>query len=243
MSQWYVGTLVKSQMVADDVKSLTFHVPDWPGHKSGQHCDLRLTAENGYQAERKYSIASPPQPNQELEFGIQLLPGGEVSPYLFHMNVGEELEIRGPLGGHFIWDHAMPGALVLIGGGSGMVPLMSMLRHYLSQPDQRPVRFLISARSLEHVLFYPELTQLSTQHPDIKIITTLTDEAPQNWSGYKRRVDQAMLTESFGDLKESMPMIYVCGPTPFVEAVADQLLLVGFNTHAIRTERFGGTGK
>ncbi len=273
MANWTLATLEQSGMVADDVKSLIFSVENWQQHQAGQHYDIRLTSKDGYQAERSYSTASPPEQRGVVEFGIQLLKDGEVSPYLFQMQLGDQLELRGPIGGHFIWNINLPGPLVLIGGGSGMVPLMCMLRHYKNsilqqivnsknqqtnrkiqsqkstinhklQTDnpelKKEVVFLISAQSFGNVLYKKELTDIAQQNPDIKIIYTLTKEQPEDWTGYNRRVDTKMVEEVFGHLIGKMPMIYVCGPTPFVEEVAKNLLSAGFNDHEIRTERFGG---
>ncbi len=240
MINWKTATLIDSKMVAVNVKSLTFEAPDISTHQAGQHYDIRLTSEDGYQAERSYSVASPPE-QKNLEFGIELLENGEVSPFLYQLKNDDQIEMRGPIGGHFVWNTSMPGPLVLIGGGSGMVPLMCMLRHHLNQNDlQREVIFLVSARTLERVLYKEELQACQKKDPNLKLIYTLTSSTPPNWTGYKRRVDQEMLQETIGHLKGKMPMIYVCGPTPFVEAVANNLVTIGFNPHEIRTERFGG---
>jgi ferredoxin-NADP reductase len=241
MATWHTATLVESRMVASDVKSLTFDVADWIQHKPGQHYDIRLTAPDGYQAERKYSIASPPEQTVQVEFGIQLLEDGEVSPYLFQIQPGEQVDIHGPIGGHFLWDVAMPGPLVLIGGGSGMVPLMCMLRHHSGHDDPRDIVFLINARSLEKVLYYDELQALQANDPRLRLAMSLTQTQPPSWQGYTRLIDKAMIEETMGPFRSQMPMVYVCGPTPFVEAAADMLVMSGFHDHVIRTERFGGT--
>lgn len=235
-----MATLMASHMIAEDVKSLTFRLASWQAHKSGQHYDIRLTAANGYQAERKYSVASAPEKLGEIEFGIQLLKNGEVSPYLFELPLGSQVEVRGPLGGHFIWETTMPGPLILIGGGSGMVPLVSMLRHAAIQRDTRPIIFLISARSQERILYQQELQELKQQLPNLQVVTTLTESHPNDWKGYTRRIDKAMLEETVKDFRDAMPMIYICGPTPFVETAATLLVELGFHSHQIRTERFGG---
>lgn len=234
-----VATLIESKMVAEDVKSLTFSLDNWPKHKAGQHCNIRLTSEDGYQAERDYSIASAPEQQGVVEFGIQLLKNGEVSPYLFEMGKGEQLEIKGPIGGHFIWDSQMEGPLILIGGGSGMVPLMSILRHHINNYKNRDVVFLISARNKEHVLYQDELEEIAKKYPDIKIVYTFTEKAPDGWKGYMRRIDIEMLRQVLSDLVDKMPNIYICGPTPFVESVATNLVGLKINPHLIKTERFG----
>jgi len=176
-----------------------------------------------------------------VEFGVQLLTGGEVSPYLFELKAGDHVEIKGPLGRHFVWNVNMPGPLVLIGGGSGMVPLMSMLRHYACHGDAREIVFLISAQTIDHVLYHGELDKISKEFPNVKIAIILTEEQPALWKGYNRRIDEAMLRETIGHLAAKMPRIYVSGSTPFVEAVTNLLPMVGFKLDDIRTERFGGT--
>jgi ferredoxin-NADP reductase len=241
MATWHTATLVESKMVASDVKSLTFDVAGWVQHKPGQHYDIRLTAPDGYQAERQYSIASPPEQTGQVEFGIQLLEDGEVSPYLFQIQAGQQLEIHGPIGGHFLWDVTMPGPLILIGGGSGMVPLMCMLRHHARHGDLRDIVFLISARSLEKVLYCDELQALQASDPRLRLAMSLTQTQPAGWQGYTRLIDKSMIEETMGPFRSQMPMVYVCGPTPFVEAAADMLVMSGFHDQVIRTERFGGT--
>lgn len=242
-TDWQIATLVKSEMCAENVRSMTFLLPRWQKHMAGQHYDLRLTAPNGYQAERSYSVASAPEEEGTVQFGIQILPDGEVSPYLNALAVGRQIEMRGPLGGHFVWDTSMPGPLVLVAGGSGMVPLMAMLRHqarHMDTEQDRDVVFLISARTMAHVLWKEELDQLAAAHPKIKVTLTLTDKTPEHWTGYRRRLDKEMVQEVFGHLVGAMPMIYICGPTGFVEAAAKHMRHVGFNSHEIKTERFGG---
>lgn len=240
-NDWHVATLVRSLRIAKNVMSLTFSVERWREHKAGQYYDIRLTAEDGYQAVRSYSIASSPEEAGIVEFGIEKLEDGEVSPYLFDLQVGEQVEIRGPIGGHFIWDRDMQGPLYLIGGGSGMVPLMSMLRHrerYLEMEKEREVIFLASIRSLDYLLYYEELQRISQQDSAFKLILTFTRMAPPNWDGYRRRVDESMLTQVFP--KHDNANWYVCGPTPFVEAVANAIVGMGTNPETVRTERFGG---
>lgn len=237
---WQEATLLRSSLVAGNVKSLVFSVPTWVRHLPGQHYDIRLTSATGYQAERSYSVASAPEEEKIIEFGVEILERGEVSPYLWKLKEGGKIEIRGPIGGHFVWTQDMPGPLVLIGGGSGMVPLMSMLRHYdRTDGSNRPIIFLISTRNLDRVLYKEELKALKAKYPQLSVVITLTDEAPENWQGYRRRVDREMLREVFGGLYEAMPMTYICGPTGFVEAVSRELVAEGVAPHLIRTERFG----
>jgi ferredoxin-NADP reductase len=243
MPDWQVATLIRSTPIATNVRSLIFAVDAWREHVSGQHYSIRLTAPDGYRAQRDYSVASPPERAGVLEFGIELIPGGEVSPYLHQMPVGEQVELLGPIGGHFNWDVSMPGPLVLIGGGSGLVPLMSMIRHHLHHlgaEDSREVYLLVSARTKGHVLYWDELQAACEQDPNFNPTFTLTREAPADWDGFTGRIGMMMLEELHAHLKDKMPMIYVCGPTPFVEAVAGDLVGLGFSSHQIRTERFGG---
>lgn len=243
MADWQTVTLIDSKMIAEGVKSLIFGVPDWRKHKAGQYYDVRLTSANGYQAVRKYSVASVPEEEGIIEFGIQYLENGEVSPYLFELKQGQQIELRGPLGGHFVWSSNMPGPLVLIGGGSGMVPLISMLRHYVRHPkfnDDRQAVVFTSAKTLGQILYKDEIDGYSNRNPKIKFAITLTGQPPSGWTGYNRRIDAEMLKREIGDLKSEMPMIYVCGPTPFVENAAGALLDLGFDPHFIKTERFGG---
>jgi ferredoxin-NADP reductase len=243
MTEWNVGTLKSRKMVADDVMSLEFELDEKKKFQAGQHMDIRLTAPDGYQAERSYSIANAPEHNDVIELGVQLLENGEVSPYLYKMPIGTKIELRGPIGYHFIWDIFIPGPLILIGGGSGMVPLMSMLRHHLNNLEEdagREIIFLVSARTIGHVLYKEELDEISKKNPNIKIIETITDKAPENWAGYHRRVDEEMLKETIGSLLNQNPHTYICGPNPFVAAVAKHMITLGFPATSIKTERFGG---
>jgi ferredoxin-NADP reductase len=237
---WHIATLQSSHLVSKNVKALRFSVPSFPPYIPGQHVDIRLTAEDGYQAERSYSIASAPEEPGTLELGIELLPDGEVSPYLWSLVGGDQIEIRGPIGGHFIWDTTMPGPLALLGGGSGMVPLMSMLRHrmyHLDTERDRKIVALFSVRSLDHLLYYDELRTISQKDPNFTLVLTFTETVPPGWDGYRRRIDAAMLRDVFGNL--SMPLCFLCGPTKFVEVGAMELVEIGINPHEIRTERFG----
>ncbi|HVN26786.1 MAG TPA: FAD-binding oxidoreductase [Candidatus Paceibacterota bacterium] len=244
---WRIATLEEASMVAKGIKSLTFSLPDWEPSVPGQHYDIRLTAEDGYQAERSYSVASAPERKGVVEFGIELLENGEVSPYLFSLKPGDQVEMRGPIGGSFIWNTDMPGPLCLVGGGSGMVPLMAMLRHrqeHLADEIKkgRHAVFLASVKDQDHLLYYDELRAISAADPNFTLVITFTQSAPPNWDGFRRRIDHAMLQNVFGGIAGDMPMVYVCGPTPFAENAASNLVEVGFNPHAIRIERFGGGG-
>jgi ferredoxin-NADP reductase len=215
------------------VKTIILDAPDWPGHRAGQHVDVRLTAEDGYQAQRSYSIASAPE-DQLLAITVEKLDDGEVSPYLAEeLRVGDKLELRGPIGGYFVWDAQQGGPLLLVGGGSGVVPLVSMLRHRAAVAPSVPARLLYSARSLDDVIYRAELEGFD-------VVYTLTREQPAGWTGFARRVDDAMLREVADPNAEGLA--YVCGPTRFVEAVADGLVGVGYAPENVRTERFGPTG-
>ncbi len=214
---------------------------DWPGHLAGQHVDVRLTAEDGYQAQRSYSLASAPE-DHRLVLTVERLEEGEVSRYLVdELRPGDELELRGPIGGYFVWQAGMGGPLLLLAGGSGVVPFRSMLRHRLAAHSNVPVRVLYSARSLGHVIYKEELAR-AAKEPGIMVHLTLTREWPQEWQGYRRRVDMELLREISWPPAER-PLVYVCGPTVFVEAAATALVQLGHDPSLIRTERFGPTGK
>lgn len=242
---WQIATLIEGTPVAKNIKSLKFAVPNLMPHIAGQHYDLRLTAEDGYQTERSYSIASAPEEKEFVEFGVELLENGEVSPYLFSLYPGDQIEMRGPIGGSFIWNTSMDGPLCLIGGGSGMVPLMSMLRHHVAhrtelQEKHRKIIFLASLRTQAHLLYFDELRTLSAADPNLTLVFTFTELPPPNWDGYRRRIDHEMLKAVFNDVQNQMSMIYICGPTAFAEAASSNLIDIGFNPHSIRIERFGG---
>ncbi|TMB45161.1 MAG: oxidoreductase [Chloroflexi bacterium] len=213
----------------------------WPGHLAGQHVDVRLTAGDGYQAERSYSIASPPE-GRWVALTVERLDDGEVSPYLVgELNVGDKLELRGPIGGHFVWRAGDNRPLLLLAGGSGVVPLMAMLRHRSSAEHKGPARLLYSSRSLTDIIYREELERLAGSNDGLLVTHTLTREKPAGWTGYSRRIDSAMLNEVAWS-KGEMPAVFVCGPTPFVEAAADLLVAMDYDPMWIKTERFGATG-
>jgi ferredoxin-NADP reductase len=233
---------VVRRLVAETAHATTIHldVPDWPGHTPGQHVDVRLTAPDGYQTERSYSIASEPE-EPTLALTVERLPNGEVSPYLTdQLRPGDPLELRGPIGGHFIWQTTDGGPLLLIGGGSGVVPLMAMLRHRARRHSTIDTRLLVSARSPSDLLYHRELATLATSD-GLTIHTTFTREAPPRWTGFARRIDAEMLM-AVGPAPGRRPRIYACGPTAFVERAADLLVGFGHEPLAIRLERFGATG-
>ena len=220
-------------------KTLALDVPGWPGHRAGQHVDIRLTSEDGYQAERSYSIASAPGAGP-LELTIERIDDGEVSPYLVdELRPGDGFELRGPIGGWFTWEPGDGGPLLLIGGGSGLVPLMAMLRDRAARARDVEARLLLSARRFEDVLYRDELMALAGG--GVAIHQTLTRAQPPGWTGWGRRVDADML-DAVGPGPDASPRTYVCGPTPFVEAVASLLVGLGHRPATVKTERFGPTG-
>jgi len=223
------------------VRSLVLSSPGWPGHLPGQHVDIRLTAEDGYQAQRSYSIATPEE-GDLLTITVEVIEDGEVSPYLFeYLEVGDQIELRGPVGGYFVWDAARDDPIQLIGGGSGVVPLMAMLRARIRTGGNIPFRYLSSARSHEDLLFANEL-EVMGQQGGVTITHTLTRSHPDDWNGPTRRVDRPMLEQyTWSPVERSLT--YVCGPTGFVESVATTLVEIGHEADRIRTERFGPTGK
>jgi len=237
---WQVATVVDVRNETARARTLMLDVPEWPGHRAGQHVDVRLVAEDGYQAQRSYSIASPPE-ERLVALTVERIDNAEVSPYLCDvLQVGDGLEVRGPIGGYFVWDITQGGPLLLVAGGSGIVPLMAMLRHH-ARADVRvraqvPVRLLYSARSWEDVIYRNELEQLAQG----QVTFTLTRDAPADWAGYRRRIDQAML-EQVSWPASQMPRAFVCGPTPLVESVSTLLVALGHDPSNVRTERFGPT--
>jgi ferredoxin-NADP reductase len=221
------------------VHSLLLDVPDWPGHLAGQHVDIRLTSEDGYQAQRSYSIASAPE-DRRLMLTIERLEEGEVSPYLSDaLKPGDALELRGPIGGYFVWHEPLGGPLLLLAGGSGVVPFRSILRHHAATRSRVPVRLLYSARRFAEVIYREELERLAANGVEVKF--TLTREWPGGWTGYRRRIDPDLLREIAWPPSEN-PLVYACGPTSFVETAANTLVSLGHQPTRIRTERFGPTG-
>jgi ferredoxin-NADP reductase len=223
------------------VRSIVLESPDWPGHLPGQHIDIRLTAEDGYQAQRSYSIAAPTD-GDRVVITVELVEEGEVSAFLIEdLILGDRIEIRGPIGGYFVWEPSMGGPLQLIGGGSGVVPLMAILRARVEFGGDVPVHFLSSARTNEDVIYRVELEETATKESGVEIVHTLTRNHPPDWTGPTRRVDREMLAEHVWSPQVS-PLIYVCGPTGFVESVATSLVELGHPPERVRTERFGPTG-
>jgi ferredoxin-NADP reductase len=238
---WRVATVERVIQETAHARTLVLNIPEWPGHRAGQHVDVRLVAEDGYQAQRSYSIASAPE-DDTVRLTIERLEDGEVSPYLCDVLApGDGVEVRGPIGGYFVWDASVGGPLVLIGGGSGVVPLMAMLRHHENaRADGVAVRLLYSARMWDDVIYREELARHGSR-PGVDVRYTLTRGAPVEWTGYRRRIDRAMLEEVVSPPLAN-PRIFVCGPTPLVESVANILVDLGHEPQRIRTERFGPTG-
>ena len=239
LNTWQTATVGPVTDETPKVRTLRLEVPDWTGHRAGQHLDLRLTADDGYQAEREYSIASAP--GEPLAITVERLDDGEVSPYLTQeARTGDQLEVRGPIGGYFVWEPGSdPGEpLLLAAGGSGVVPLRAIVRERSRAGSAVPVRLLYSSRSWEDVIYSSEL---DFPADGIKVIYTLTRSQPRAWQGYARRVDQQMLTEVAWPAADR-PLAYVCGPTNFVESVAAGLVGLGYPAGRVKTERFGATG-
>ncbi len=238
---WRIGDVVETLPQTPRAKSLFLEVPGWEGHRPGQHVDVRLTAEDGYQAQRSYSIASAPEDGR-LELLVERLEDGEVSPYLTdELRTGDKLELRGPIGGWFTWEAREGGPLLLVAGGSGIVPLMAMIRHRAAAKSQAPARLLYTSRSYEEVIYREELERLATNDAALEVIHTLTRVQPPGWTGYSRRIDEDMLKE-VAPLPEERALAFVCGPTPLVEAVATGLVGLGHDPTLVKTERFGPTG-
>jgi ferredoxin-NADP reductase len=238
--RWHEATVRDVASESRRAHTLVLDVPEWPGHRAGQHVDVRLTADDGYQAQRSYSIASAPE-HDALELTVELVDDGEVSQYLVEeLRAGDSFEVRGPIGGHFTWSVADGGPLLLLAGGSGLVPLMSMLRHRAASGSDVPARLLASVRAPEDRLYGTELDALA-QRDGLDVAWTYTRTPPPGWSGFTRRVDADMLAEFCPD-PSARPLIFVCGPTSFVEHAADLLVDAGHDPEAIRAERFGPTG-
>ncbi|HEV8353454.1 MAG TPA: ferredoxin reductase [bacterium] len=238
---WRLGEVVGSIAETPSVRSLVLAVPGWERHLAGQHVDVRLTAEDGYQAQRSYSIASAPE-EPTLMLTIERLPDGEVSPYLVdELQAGDRLELRGPIGGYFTWQVDQGGPLLLVAGGSGVVPLMAMIRHRTAARATVPTRLLFSSRTLEDVIYRDELERLAGRDRSLEVFHTLTRRQPEGWTGFRRRIDQALLQEVAWPSTPN-PLAFICGPTRMVENVATALAAIGYEPARIKTERFGPTG-
>ena len=240
--EWQLGTVTAVRDETPTVRSFTLGLPAWTGHRAGQHVDLRLTAEDGYSVERSYSIASEPERAGEVDITVERIPGGEVSPFLHEVVIpGDRLEVRGPIGGYFVWEAALGGPLLLIAGGSGVVPLMAMARHRARAGSRVPARLLFSSRGPDELIYRDELARLAAAGDGFEVAYALTRQQPPGWTGYARRIDEQMLAEVLEPLG-SATRAFACGPTALVETVANGLLRLGLPPDRIRTERFGPTG-
>ena len=237
---WLAAKVVSKTDETSRVRSIVFECPMWDGHMPGQHVDIRLTADDGYQAQRSYSIASAPD-DDHLVLTVERLQDGEVSPYLFDdLAPGDELEMRGPIGRYFVWESSMGGPLLMIAGGSGLVPFRAMLRHREATGSDAPTRLLYSSRTQGDLIYRAELEEFAVKgSADVRF--TLTREQPEGWSGYTRRIDSEILGDVAWSPSERA-LVYICGPTSFVETAANILVDLGHDPESIRTERFGPTG-
>jgi ferredoxin-NADP reductase len=234
---WQLTRVVEVRSETGTAKTILLQAPDWAGHRAGQHVDIRLTAEDGFQAQRSYSIASAPE-DDHLALTVEEIDDGEVSPYLTEeLRAGDELELRGPIGGWFVWDGTEPGPLLLFGGGSGVVPLRAMLRHRAATSNRTPARLVYSSRSIEDVIYRDELQQAAD---GVEVRFALTRAWPEGWTGHRGRVDDALLDEVTWPPSDA-PAIYICGPTGFVEAISRQMVARGHDPGRVKTERFGPT--
>jgi ferredoxin-NADP reductase len=234
---WLVAEVAGAVQETPRVRTLVLEADGWTGHRAGQHVDVRLTAEDGYQAERSYSIASAPGESPAIT--VELLQDGEVSPYLVdEVRDGDRFEMRGPIGGYFVWDGLGDAPVLLVAGGSGVVPLMAMIRHRAAIGSTTPTRLLYSSRSYEDVIYRSELEDPAD---GLEVFHTLTRSQPPGWTGYARRIDDELLDEVAWPAADE-PRVFICGSTRFVDAAADGLVAMGYPALTIRTERFGATG-
>jgi ferredoxin-NADP reductase len=239
---WQLGEVVATRAETATARSITLSVAEWPGHRAGQHVDVRLTAEDGYQVERSFSIASPPEDDRRITLTVERLESGEVSPYLVDdVRIGDRIELRGPIGGYFIWEPKQGGPLLLVAGGSGISPLMAMLRHRAAVRSTVPTRLLYSSRSLDDIIYKGELGRIANDGTGVEITYALTRAQPAGWTGYRRRIDTDMLREIAWP-PELGPQAFVCGPTELVEAASASLVALGHPPARIKTERFGSNG-
>ncbi len=239
--EWQIATIKDIKTETPKVKTFTLTLPNWMPHRAGQHYDLRLTAPDGYQAQRSYSVASEPERAGEIDLTIEKIEDGEVSPYMHEVvQPGDQVEVRGPIGGYFVWDAGMREPLLLIAGGSGIVPLMAMLRHRAAKGSHVPARLLYSSRAQDDAIYLKDLERLSKQD-GVGVFHTFTRTQPPGWKGYARRIDRAMLEEVARPLGKTAEA-FVCGPTALVEAAANTLVQIGLPASRIKTERFGPSG-
>ena len=238
--EWQLATITAIRSETAQVKSFTLSLPGWLPHRAGQHYDIRLTAEDGYRAQRSYSIASQPERTGEIDLTIERVEGGEVSAFMHETAaVGDRIEVRGPIGGYFVWEASLGGPLLLIAGGSGIVPLMSMLRHRSASGSTAPARLLYSSRTYDDVIYREELDR--SKGNGLEVFHTLTRSQPDGWAGFSRRIDSRMLSE-VSQVYGAKALTFICGPTPLVESAANGLLELGLKSERIKTERFGPSG-
>lgn len=240
--EWQLATVKAIRRETPHVKSITLTLPNWQVHRAGQHYDIRLTAEDGYQVQRSYSVASEPERSGEIDLTVEKIEDGEVSPYIHDvLIVGDRIEVRGPIGGYFVWEAMLGGPLLLIAGGSGVVPLMSMLRHRAAAGSQVPARLLFSSRTPVDAIYSDELDKLHAKMDGLEVFHTFTRVQPPGWKGYARRIDKQMLDEVARPLGK-FPQVFICGPTALVEGAANALVQTGIPAASVKTERFGPTG-
>ena len=239
---WRLGTVTAIRDETPTVRSFDLALPDWPGHRPGQHVDVRLTAADGYSVERSYSIASEPELTGEVELTVERIPDGEVSPFMHDvMVVGDRIEVRGPIGGYFVWEAGLGGPLFLVAGGSGIVPLMAIIRHRERIGSDVPTRLLSSSRHAEEIIYREELDRLAARSDGLEVFHTLTRSRPPGWTGFDRRIDDRMLAEVLEPFGVTA-RVYICGPTALVEVAANALVRLGLPADRVRTERFGPSG-
>ena len=239
---WQIATVQALRDETARVKTVTMLVPGWTSHKPGQHVDIRLTAEDGYQAQRSYSIASAPTDQALVDLTVERVEGGEVSPFLHdEVIVGDRFEVRGPIGGYFVWDGTATDPILLVAGGSGVVPLMAIIRHRAMLGGGPACTLLYSSKTPADIIYKDELDRLAARNDGLRVVHTLTREQPSGWTGYARRIDQEMLADVLAETGKAA-QVFVCGPTPLVEAAAAGLVGLGLAPSQIRTERFGPSG-
>lgn len=242
---WQLATVTAVRDETPTVRTLTLSMPAWTGHRPGQHVDVRLTAADGYSVERSYSIGSEPERGAEIDLTVERIEDGEVSPFLHDVVVpGDRFEVRGPIGGYFVWEateDAPLSPLFLVAGGSGVVPLMAMIRHRARTGTRNRATLLFSSRHHEEIIYRAELDDLAARQDGFTAVHTLTRSQPSGWTGYARRIDERMLTEVLEPIGMAA-RAFICGPTALVEAAADSLVRLGFPPDRVRTERFGPSG-
>lgn len=243
MNDWYSAILLRSDMISRDIRSMVFSIPGFSSFRAGQYCDFRLSSDDGYQAQRSYSIASSPSEfymTNEIEFAVQILPNGEVSSFLDTLHPGDKVEIKGPIGGHFVWEKdARP--IMLVGAGSGFAPLMSILREFVASKVSEPIYVIGSFRSIQDIPWYEELLTYNLDNPNLNLHIQLTREWPEDWDYRKTgQIDADVFCEIFNNWKvEADTVHFICGRNPFVNIISRELVDLGFGNEVIKTERYG----